>query len=245
MKKVYTIILSLIFITFIFGWSFTPIKVFAYSEYARIINHSTPFYKTEGDETPLFYLPYTYYVKVLNKGQEFTHVQIHGENGVTGLDGYVPTNLLFYDDLEVSTPYLSLSITTCGTAILYQDQDLGTQSQYIFAQRKMWYYGYLETAKGMLYFVSYNGALGYVEEKNILPFSIDNHPNELTFIVEPEKEQESENSSTENKSDTDLFSLKTVIIVCLLFAGLIALFIALGKKPGYVKSEYYEENDYD
>ena len=225
-------------------YNLAPIKVHAYTEYARVINDTTPFYKTEHDTTPLFYLPYTYYVKVLNKNQEFTHVQIHGENGIPGLDGYVPTNLLFYDNLDVITPYLNLDITTCGTAVLYQDQELGLQSQYVFAQRKLCYYGYLQTDKGMLYFVGYNGLLGYIEESKILPFTIENHPNELTFIVKPDENQEDTTPSTEVQP-TDLFGLKTAIVVCLLFAGLIALFIALGKKQVPTKTGYYEENDYD
>ena len=244
MKKLYTLISILLFFINLGTYSFVPIKVQAYTEYARIINDTTPFYKTEHDTTPLFYLPYTYYVKVLDKNQEFTHVQVHGENGVPGLDGYVPTHLLFYDDLEVITPYLNLDITTCGTAILYQDQELGVQSQYVFAQRKMWYYGHLQTDKGMLYFVSYNGLLGYVEESNILPFTIENHPNKLTFIVQPDENEEETSPSTENQT-TDLFGLKTAIIICLLFAGLIALFIALGKRPLPDKTGYYEENEYD
>ena len=243
MKKTYTLIAILFSIINITQFTY-PNKVLAQTKYLRVIDNQTPFFQSVNDTVPSFYLPYTYYVKVLESYETLTHVEIHGTNGIAGMDGYVPTDLLFDDGLEVINPFLCLDITTAGTTILYQDRYLATPSQYIFAERKLKYYGHVNSENGNIYYVSYNNKLGYVKESDIAPFVIQNHPNDLTFIIQetpPVDEEQYENIS--NSSDS--FGLKSVIIACLLFAGLIALFIALGKNTDNRKSNYYEENDYE
>lgn len=244
MKKIYTLIAFLMFILNVLANFIHPAYVFAQSKYLRVIDDSTPFFQNINDATPCFYLPYTYYVKVLNTTESLTHVEIHGNNGIAAIDGYVPTELLFDDGLEVSNPFLCLDITTAVTTVLYQDRYLTTPSQYIFAERKLKYYGHFHFENENVYYVSYNNKLGYVKESDIFPFIIQNHPNELTFIIQetpPLEEDPNENEYNNN----DVFGLKSIIIVCLLFAGLIALFIALSKKTDNSKSNYYEENDYE
>lgn len=218
----------------------------AASEYRRVIDQKTPFFQSIHDSLPIFYLPYTYYVRIIGSQGELTHVQLHGDNGIAGIDGYVPTDLLFYDGLEVANPFLNLDITTAGTTVLYQDQYLSIPSQYIFAERKLKYYGHVNNSTENIYYVSYNNKLGYVRESEILPFVIPNHPNELTFIVEPTPPPVQEDPiTTQPQTQSDAFGLKAIIIICLLFAGIIALFISLGKKNDTVKTNYYEENDYE
>lgn len=216
--------------------------VYAQSEYRRIINHTTPFYKSVNDETPLFFLPYTYYVKVISQNDNFCHVVINGENSKMGIDGFVPTDQLFYDGQEVFLPYLNLYITTVDTAVLYADSTLSSPIQYIFAERSLLYFGEMQSTSGKLFYVAYNDKLGYVKECDIFPFVIANHPNKLTFITEPEVE----NDQSALPSTELSINLRTAIIVCLLLAGIIALFIAISnKKSNQNKTNYYEENDYE
>ena len=245
MKKLCTLIAFLILFTNNLAYFSHPKTTFAQSKYLRVIDENTPFFQSVNDTVPSFYLPYTYYVKVLDNFESLTHIEIHGDNGIAGIDGYVPTDLLFDDGLEVKNPFLCLDITTAGTTVLYQDRYLVTPSQYVFAQRKLKYYGHISTENGNVYYVSYNNKLGYVKESDILPFVIQNHPNELTFITPPTPPVEDEQYENPPNKNDDAFGLKSVIIICLLFAGFIALFIALGKKYDNRKNNYYEENDYD
>ncbi len=243
MKKLYIIIGIIITLISTNLCYYTPDKAFAISQYGRVIDANTPFYKSVYDTSPLFYLPYTYYVKVLGQTEEYTHVEIHGDNGITGLDGYVPKEMLYYDGLEVENPYLNIYITTANTTILYNDFNLSSSCQYIFASRNLYYYGQIVTEDGNLFYVGYNNRLGYVKETDILPFSIANHPNKLTFITDslsPEVETPPISNDT-----SEFFGLKAIIIVCLFFAGIVALLLALGKKSGTGKTNYYEENDYE
>ena len=219
-------------------------KVYADTPYLRVITEDTPFYQTQTALTPLFYLPYTYYVKVLSYDENFAHVECYGDGNTPAIDGYVPIDKLFNDNLKVENPFVVLELTTVGTALLYQDSALKIQSQYIFENRSLSYYGHLDTDNGRIYYVSYNDKLGYVKEVDVFPFSIPNHPNELTFITPevPEEPPQTPQESNEN----DFFGIKIAIIICLLFAGVIALFVALNKRPEKnLAISYYDDNDYE
>ena len=209
-------------------------------EYKRVINETTPFYSNVLDKTPLFYLPYTYYVKILDEIGDFSHVEICGDNGQIAIDGFVPTQMLFFDGQQVVYPYLNFNVKTLDTTLLYLDAELSTPSQYIFADRELTYYGEFLSEQGKVFYVSYNNRLGYVKETDIYPFTIENHPNELTFL--PKEDPIGESVKPNNQ---DFFSIKYIIIACLIFAGFFALFVALKNKNKSQKFDYYEENDYE
>ena len=216
--------------------------------YMRVITEDTPFYQNVTDSAPLFYLPYTYYVKVLNENNGFIHVECLVGDGLIALDGFVPSGVLFEDFQDVSSPYLNVKIKTASSAVMYGDSALTEPLRYVFANRELQYFGYMDTSQGRIYYVAYNDRLGYVKEDNVMPFTIENHPNDLTFIVDtpPENQPiEPEDPQTEIPTE-DFFELKIIIIVCLIFAGLVALFIALKQKPKTSAAAfYYDENDFE
>ncbi len=224
----------------------TVIKANAEIEYDRIITEDTPFYSDALGSTLLFYLPYTYYVKVLERGESYTHVECFGKGSSIAMDGYVPTDMLFYDGLSVQNPYLEKQITTITTAVLYADKDLTYPIQYIFSSRTLKYYGQIPTLNGSsIFYVSYNNKLGYVQESQITPFEIPLHPNELTFLTPelPPEENVEESPTTQPENG---FTVRIIVVVCLLLAGLVALFIAVKNKPKrQINGGYYDENEYE
>ncbi len=227
--------------------SFLPFAlIYAKAEsgkYLRVITEDTAFYKSTDDNVPLFYLPYTYYVKPLNVVGIYTHVECYGHGGTAALDGYVLTDQLFDDGLTVINPCVVLELTTATTAVLYKDSGLTEPVQYLFAERKLKYYGSLNYGEQMIYYCSYNNRLGYVKESDVYPFSIANHPNELTFLPKDPPEKTDQPSVSES---SDLFALKIVIILCLIFAGIVGLVIAFNKKPlKAAATSYYDDNDYE
>ncbi len=250
MRKL-TYIFSNLFIILAITLSLAPIKLdaFASVEYMRIITDDTPFYSDANGSELLFNLPYTYYVKILKRGEILSHVECYGGSGSIAMDGYVPTDKLFQDDLLVQNPYLEKEITTISTAVLYSDKSLTAPIQYIFSSRSLNYYGQITAEDGsILFYVGYNNRLGYVEEKSVLPFELPIHPNELTFIqpeLPPEETPEPEISQKENSYD-NLTTVRIIVIACLLLAGLIALFVALKNKPKtHSKRGFYDENEYE
>jgi hypothetical protein len=215
--------------------------------YLRVITEDTPFYKNVSDKEPLFFLPYTYYVQVIDSGKDFTHVEIDTHSGAPVIDGFVPTGLLFSDGLSVDKPYLSLSVKTATTALLFEDRELSTPLQYVFAERQMQYYGkYVNSDGFVIYYVNYNNRLGYVKEADIYPFSYQNHPNELTFIKPESPPIETPAPSLPNSDGNNLLVIKILIIACLLFSGIVALIFALrNKKESSSAVTFYDENDYE
>lgn len=214
-------------------------------EYLRIITDDTPFYADKSAETPLFYLPYTYYVRILSRGELFSHVE-YGSGGAA-IDGFVPTDKLFYDGLSVENPFPDVKTLTANTAVLYKTAALSDTVQFVFEGRELYLYGKYSSPQGkILYYVGYNDKLGYVKEEDVLPFTIANHPNELTFLPpEPTPAPEPEQTEDETKKDS-VFNLRIAIFVILGLAGVIALILALNKKPKpSPAASYYDENDYE
>jgi hypothetical protein len=243
----------ILFLTFIYLSICIPLPfefnetVYADATYLRVITSDTPFYKNQGDDKPLFYLPYTYYVKVIYDSGEFLHVECYG-NDRAALDGFVPKNSLFDDGQSVESPYPTITLTTSTNAVLFSDGSLNEPIQYIFPDRELHYYGTYTAGGDNIYFVGYNGRLGYIKESEVYPFSIPNHPNELTFLNDTTSDGETLNEEKQTNDTTaeDFFSLKIIIIVCLLFAGLVALFLALkGGSKNSQSTIYYDENEYE
>ena len=213
------------------------------STYLRVITNDTPFYSDSTCSNVLFYLPYTYYVKVLGYENDLVHVECYGNENSIALDGYVPLSMLFDDGLEVISPYLNKSITTLTTTILYADIQGEVPIQYLFNNRQLIYYGIAYANDGsVMMCVGYNSKLGYVKESDILPFIIDNHPNELTFLIPDTPPEQPPIIETSGGVQV----LKIVIFSCLALAGIVALFIAIkNKAPSQVATSYYDENDYE
>ena len=226
---------------------YPPVKISANastSEYRRIITDDTPFFSDPEGINLLFYLPYSYYVKVLQINPVLSHVECFGTGGSITLDGYVPTDMLFNDDQPVQNPYMEKKITSVSTAVLYSDATLSTPLQYVFSSRQLIYYGNATAVDGsILFFVSYNNRLGYVKENTIMPFIVDLHPNPLTFL-QPEPEPEQPDEQPTNTPTTNS-TLSIVIVVCLTLAGIVALFVAVKNKPKAVNTNYYDENEYE
>ncbi len=247
MKRLY-IILCFIVCFFAVSLSAFPQKKSVKAEnngkYLRVIEENVPFFADEQGLEYIFNLPYTYYVKLLAEGEILSKVE-YGALGGTALIGYVPTKSLYNDDLSVISPYPNLKIKTLCTTILYSDSEYTTQVQYIFSGREMTFLGSSISTNGVYAcFVEYNGRIGYVKDNDIIPFNLENHPNELTFL-EPEPEPELI-PEIENEGSTTKVSLKYVIIACLLFAGVLSLLLVFRKTPATSPAvSYYDENDYE
>ena len=206
--------------------------------FLRVINETTPFYSDARTEEFLFFLPYTYYVKVLSENDGVTHAEIGG-NGIK-LDGFVPTDSLFNDGLSVENPYPEITLSTVKNTVLYADLNPSSTILYIFPSRNLKYFGAVTGGDEVLYFVSYNGHLGYVKESDLAPFTVPQHPNPLTFIKEDPPQ---ENILAEERPSDVASILRLIVIGSLLLAGVIGLTVSIGKKNKPKKPYYYDENE--
>lgn len=241
-SKTNATVIAIVILFFIIFLPRPDVTVKAESEnYLRVITLDTVLYSDKNLTKPLFYLPYTYYIKVLDETDNTVHAEIGGINTVK-IDGYVEKDKLFFDDQEVLSPYPEKTLTTITSGILYEDSELKHAIQYIFDKREMVYYGEYKNNENRIYYVSYNGKLGYVTENCLTPFTIEEHPNKKTFI----KETTVEDPPTERFELTNELILRIIIIGSLLLAGIIGLIYSVKKKP---KKEpvvtYYDENDFE
>lgn len=219
------------------------------SFYMRVIDENTAIYKDQYCSDLLFYLPYTYYVKILSYNDFSVFVECFINNTTPSIDGYVKRDLLFNDYTSPSNPYVDLTLKTISTTVLYSDISLNNEICYIFENRNLTFYGRVKDQNdNYYYFVSYNNKLGYVKENTISPFSIENHPNPLTFLPPEQPEQPSETPNENDIQSNDYsFPLKIIIIVCLIFAVIIGFFVAFKKNNSndFSTNNYYDENDYE
>ncbi len=248
MKKFFSIsIIILLILPLLFPIGLNVVKADT-AEYLRIIDDKTPFYSSQTDTEPLFYLPYTYYVRLIDSNQAFMHVECRIDSISPAIDGFVPFDMLFSDGLTVNEPYVNAKLKTLSTSILFEESTLTTPLQYVFAERELTYFGSYVNKSGInVFYVSYNNRLGYVKESDVYPFALKNHPNELTFIPSENPLPEAPESPTlETSNDQDLLGIKIVIIACLILGGIVALIFALKSKPKqYSASTVYDENDFE
>ena len=74
-------------------------------------------------------------MKVLGRTEEFIHVECYGEDDTAAIDGFVPSDLLFDDALDVSSPFVNLNVKTATTALFYADSAMTITMQYVFSYR--------------------------------------------------------------------------------------------------------------
>ena len=243
MKKT-TALLSALFISVCFSVSLSfglSYTAHADGEFLRVITENTPLYEDKVKSKLLFYLPYTYYVKVLSVEGDVAHIEYAGEFA-PAIDGYADYSALFSDGLTVENPYPALTLKTCKTATFYSDLNLTESTRYIFPERTLYYYGFIRLKDAYIYCVSYGGGLGYVKEDCLYPFTLNDHPNELTFLKAEETSKEIPEEEKESANDNS-FILRIIVIGCLILAGLIAAFaVKKPKKPDALS--YYDENDF-
>lgn len=218
-------------------------------EYLRLIDQNSAFFSDANCTDLICNLPYTYYVKVIEDLGDVYHVECYGIGSIPALDGYVKKNCLYKDDLDKSSPYPHKTIKTSSTAPFYSSISNAEPSMYIFKDREMTYYGFINSTSGTVYyFVDYNGKLGYVSEEFIVPFTIENHPNPLTFLTPKEPENESpslELETPDTEPTTTVMSeqnlLRMVIILLIIIAGFIAVFVSKNPKKREKQTEIDSE----
>ena len=196
------------------------------SVYMRVVDSTTPFFLSDTDSQPLFYLPCSYFVKVLDQTEHFYHIECFGNN-TPAIDGLVPKEKLVSVDYQVQEPYMNTCVTTSSSCMLYADSSAKQSIYHIFPQRTLNLYGLLSReGEENLYLVCYNNKIGYVKESCLNPFTMPTHPIPLPQEQKPQKVETTINQSPSIGFD----GLKTAIIICLSLAGVIALCLVVKRK---------------
>lgn len=227
--------------------------VFASEEqWARIINENTPFYADYSCKIVKFYLPKTYFVKVVTAGEDATRViYMDGNDNLPFREGYIKTcDLLLFDGIPQS-PYPEISIKITADEILFADSDKQYPKTVLSAGQTAVYYGLLATGSELFYYVYADGYIGYVRKSAFAPFEVPDHP--LPLVTQkPDSEPNSAPQDTEI-DDTDVKSafavdstMKIIITIAVILVCISVIYLLF--RPRYTVQPkmvaYKEEDDF-
>ena len=119
------------------------------------------FYSARSEESKLFLMPYTYYVRVVERGLEYCAVEyLVDETPFRKVTGYCKTDKLTFVDFVPARPYLFREVTLTYT--LEDSSSILGSGNFRTLQRTFVYYGLRYAGDRLFYYVLYDGVFDYV-----------------------------------------------------------------------------------
>ena len=200
--------------------------------YAVAATEDVWFYSAENEETRLFLIPCTYYVRVLDEGEVYSTVEYLTDDApYKKLLGYCRTEQLLAVDFVPARPYLRKQVTltyTLPDAGGLGDDALST------VERTFVYYGE-RTEGGQLYYYVFDGeTFGYVPaDEHIAYERNDDYLAALAGESEPQPAPEEEGGSSVNAVQ--------IAVICILCAVAVAVAVLVLRGR---KSSAHESSDF-
>ncbi len=234
MKKFIAIILSILII------SVQPVSVKAsVYTYSRVLTEDTGFYSDAGGNYLKFYLPYGYFVKIIEVGSIYTKVNYMNDNAqFPFLTGYVKTvDLIPREDVPI-TPYPLLNLTVISDDVLFSDISLTVSKVGVYANTLAVYYGEVTTeSEEPLVYVYCNGYLGYMRKSCFAPFTLPPHPEPI--ITQPDSTSSySQHQNKPKTNGTDNLQILIVAGISVIVVSIVYLIFRPGERR-------IKENDYE
>lgn len=191
----------------------------ASEQYAVAASPSVAFYTAESESAFLFFLPESYYVKIVAEGEPFTRVSyLTDDPPFKKITGYCRTDDLLFVDYVPVRPYLMQEVTL--SYALPQTGTLGGGS-FSTVERTFVYYGHRYDGVKLYYYVLSGDTFDYVPAESELVYEKNTDYLELTSAEAP------------SGGGSDDVSAAVIVTVCLACAAAVAIavFVFRGKKP--------------
>lgn len=131
-------------------------------EYAVAAQTDVWFYAAENEDSGLFVLPYTYYVRVLRRGTAYTYVQyLVDEAPYKAVTGFCRTDKLTFVDFVPARPYLKRELTATYRIENPAGSTLGNGA-FDKVERTFAFYGESFAGTARFYYVYADGVFGYI-----------------------------------------------------------------------------------
>jgi len=212
-------------------------------KYSRILNETTAFY--DESKEILFYLPYSYYVKVISVGSTYTSVSYQGGNGIIPvIEGYIKTENLNIVKVTPSNPYPDTTVMTKSADTLFSDSDLSLPKTIISSKSSAYYYGKKTDTSGEdLIYVYCNKYIGYMRKSAFGTFTLALNSDPIeTDSGNSESDKESESVVKNTLGDSlQIFIIVGISVIAISIVYL--LFRPSGKVKDEVISKYNEEDE--
>ena len=180
-------------------------------------------YAEENEESGLFLLPYTYYVRVVERGEPFSAV-VYGtdEAPYRAVKGYCKTELLTFVGFVPKRPFLKLEVTVTYT-VPGTSSEMGNGT-FDEIERSFHYYGtsYLGTQR--YFYVLSDGVFDYIPAARDVNYELNT--DYLTDVSGPAEEPPAEEESSSALSGIEIAAL----ILGILAVAAIAFFVLRGRK---------------
>ena len=132
--------------------------------YAVADAHDVWFYSSRSEESKLFLMPYTYYVRVVERGGEYCAVEyLVDEAPFRKVRGYCKTEKLTFVDFVPERPYLFRQVTLTYT--LEDSSSILGSGNFRTVQRTFVYYGLRYAGDKLFYYVLLDGVFDYVSAR--------------------------------------------------------------------------------
>ncbi len=195
--------------------------------YACILQADTFFYAATDEDKGLFLLPKTYYVKLLDYGNEYSRVEyLTDEEGAKKLTGYVKTAALTFVDYQPKTPYFTYQFE-----LHYRIEEGKLTDSSFLNEIKVscTYYGDYVIGSTYYCYVLREDSFGYVPKPTAL--TVPENTEYADFLA---SQQSSPDESAPKEEPTSSPAQVAILIaLCLLVPVLAALILKPPRRPPY------------
>lgn len=194
--------------------------------YAVAAREDVWLYSAENEESGLFLLPYTYYVRVLREGALFTAVRyLDDVSPYKSVTGYCKTELLTFVDFIPERPFLRREISVVYTIPAETTMGRGSFDK---IEKKFVYYGASYAGTARFYYVYADGIFDYVPAMQEVLFELN------TDYLKPSSGEAPPPEETGSSP-----SALQIVVICAagLAVAAIAAIVLRGKRPAPAPAE--------
>ena len=204
-------------------------------DYACILTDNAFFYSTADDKRGLFLLPRTYYVRLLDYGEEYCRVEyLQDSDKAKRLVGYTKTQDLTFVDYTPLRPYLYYVFE-----IKYriEDSEFTTSDFLTEIVLSCVYYGDYKIGSETYCYVLRNGEFGFVPKPSRLYYEENSEYADRLANQTPDSDSSDATKNAEKKNKSSPAQIAILVTVCLLVPILAGLLIKPPKRPPYDMEE--------
>lgn len=202
---------------------FNADKALAATEYARILNEKTPFYSDPDLRSVKFYLPYSYFVRVVSEGVDSTRVIYMENNDAPAREGYIKTCDLFVCDYTPEAPYPDLKLVLKSDEVLFSDPVGKTARVVLSIGDAACYYGELTVDSETFYYVYTGIYVGYVRKNAFFDHTLSLHPQPIPKTEVPDSASNLQTQPSFSSPDHKIYDVDVITVIVVVSISLVSL----------------------
>ena len=198
-------------------------------EYACVLQENAFFYSAPDERRGLFLLPATYYVKLLDYGEEYCRIEyLYDGDNVKKLIGYAKTSTLTFVEYTPVQPYFFYLFD-----VHYRIEEDGLTDSTFLNEITLTcsYYGDYKIGSETYCYVLRGGTLGYVPKPAYL--TIPKNKEYEEWVAQQTAAESSTESTSQEQEESSPAQIAILIALCLLVPTLAALILKPPRRPPY------------